>query len=353
MSLILVLNLGSTSTKVAIYQDLDCLLTHTIRHSSEEIAQFDQTLDQVDFRRELIEAWINQQSHKMDDIDLFCVRGGILKPIPGGIFRVTSKVIEDIHSEIYGSHVSGVGLCIGYDWSKRYNKEAIFLNSPSTDELDDVARITGIKGVFRRSGFHALNQKQMAWQFADSIHKTEKDLNLIICHLGGGISIGAHHHGRVIDVSNGLDGEGPFSPERAGALPNFEVLNLVEKYQGDLKAIKKLLVGQGGLVSHFNTNNLAEVMVMTRTDPNVKLIVDAMAYQIAKEVGVMATVLKGQVDQIIITGGLAYNQDFIDLITPRIEWIASVTLYPGENELFALASGAYRYLSHSEELKEY
>jgi len=352
MSLILVLNLGSTSTKVAIYQDLDCLLTHTIRHSSEEIAQFDQTLDQVDFRRELIEAWVKQH-YKMKDIDLFCVRGGILKPVAGGIYKVTAKVIEDVHSEIYGSHVSGVGLCIGYDWSKHYGKEAIFLNSPSTDELEDVARITGIKGVFRRSGFHALNQKQMAWQYAESIGKTDKDLNLIICHLGGGISIGAHQHGRVIDVSNGLDGEGPFSPERGGALPNFEVLNLVEKYQGDLKAIKKLLVGQGGLVSHFNTNNLAEVMKMSKTDPQVKLVVDAMAYQIAKEVGVMATVLKGQVDQIIITGGLAYNQDFNELITPRVDWIAPVTVYPGENELYALASGAVRYLSHAESLKEY
>jgi butyrate kinase len=353
MSIILVLNLGSTSTKVAIYQDLECLLTHTIRHSSEEMAQFDQTLDQVDFRRNLIEEWVSKQTQKMEDIDLFCVRGGILKPIAGGIYTVTAKVIEDVHSEIYGSHVSGVGLCIGYDWSKRYGKEAIFLNSPSTDELDDIARITGIKGVYRRSGFHALNQKQMAWQYAQSINKTENDLNLIICHLGGGISIGAHHHGRVIDVSNGLDGEGPFSPERAGALPNFEVLNLVERYHGDLKAIKKLLVGQGGLVSHFNTNNLAEVLVMGQSDPKVQLIIEAMAYQIAKEVGVMATVLKGQVDQIIITGGLAYNQSFIDLIAPRIEWIAPITLYPGENELFALASGAYRYLSHSEELKEY
>ena len=204
----------------------------------------------------------------------------------------------------------------------------------------------------RRTVFHALNQKQIALEYAKSIDKSINELNLIVCHLGGGISIGAHRYGQIIDVNNALDGEGPFSPERAGQLSNFIVLELVETMK-DISSIRKLLAGKSGLVSHLNTNSMIDAIKMSETDEYAKKVIQAMVYQIAKQVGSMATVLKGEVNQILITGGLAYNTDFVKDIIEYVKWIAPVTVYPGEDELYALASGAVRYLRNEEQIKIY
>lgn len=352
MAKILILNLGSTSSKGALYEDLKEIKSFTLRHSSEDLAPFKRIIDQVDYRKKCVEDWMKSEKYSMNDIDLFCLRGGLVKAIPSGIYKIDENIVDDVKQEKYGAHSSNVGLVIGYLWSKEYHKDAIFLNAPVTDELSDLARFTGLKGVQRRTVFHALNQKQIALQYASSINKNYDDLNLIVCHLGGGISIGAHAHGRIIDVNNALDGEGPFSPERAGQLSNFMVLDLVES-MNDIPSIKKLLAGKSGLVSHLNTNSMIDAIKLAENDEYAYKVVQAMIYQIAKEVGSMSTVLKGKIDQILVTGGLAYNADFVNQIIEYIDWIAPVSVYPGEDELFALASGAVRYIRKEEGLKLY
>jgi len=352
MAKILILNLGSTSSKGALYHDLTEIKSFTLRHTAEDLAPFIKIIDQVDYRKKCVEDWMSHEGYKMNEIDLFCLRGGLVKPIPSGIFKINEMIVNDVKQEKYGAHSSNVGLVIGYLWSLEYQKDAIFLNAPVTDELSDLARFTGLKGVERRSVFHALNQKQIALQYAKSIHKPYELLNLLVCHLGGGISVGAHEYGRIVDVNNALDGEGPFSPERAGQLSNFMVLDLVETMK-DIPSIKKLLAGKSGLVSHLNTNSMMEAIKLSEKDEYANKVIQAMIYQIAKQVGAMASVLKGNVDQILITGGLAYNTVFVQQIIDYIKWIAPVTVYPGEDELFALASGAVRYLTGEEGLKVY
>lgn len=352
MAKILILNLGSTSSKGAIYDDLTEIKSFTLRHSAEDLAPFKKVIDQVDYRKKCVEDWMNKEGYLMNEIDLFCLRGGLVKPIPSGIYKINETIVNDVKEEKYEAHSSNVGLVIGYLWSLEYQKDAIFLNAPVTDELNDLARFTGLKGVERRSVFHALNQKQIALQYSNSIEKDYETLNLIVCHLGGGISIGAHTEGRIVDVNNALDGEGPFSPERAGQLSSFMVLDLVESIK-DIPTIKKLLAGKSGLVSHLNTNSMIDAIKLSETDEYASRVIKAMIYQISKQVGAMASVLRGKVDQILITGGLAYNSKFVGQIIESVDWIAPVSVYPGEDELFALASGAVRYLTGVERLKDY
>lgn len=353
MATILVLNLGSTSTKAAVFQDETALHSVTLRHSAEELDPYPKVMDQIDFRKTAVETWLKEQGLTLADIDLFCVRGGLVKPIPSGIYRVTNAMIEELKAETYGSHVSNTGMAIGYRWGQETGKEVIFLNAPVTDELSDLARLTGLKGVYRRTIFHALNQKQIALEYAKSIGKPLSELKLIVCHLGGGITVGAHDRGRIVDVNNAIDGEGPFSPERSGALSARMTLELLDQCGGDRAKLNKLLVGKGGMISHLGTSDVKAIVEQAESDPNVRLILDAMIYQIAKETGAMATVLLGQVDQILVTGGLAYNPVICAKLKARIAWIAPVTVYPGEDEMEALASGALRYLRHEEALQPY
>lgn len=352
MAKILILNLGSTSSKGALYHDLTEIKSFTLRHSAEDLAPFKKVIDQVDYRKKCVEDWMISEGYKISEIDLFCLRGGLVKPIPSGIYKINQEIVNDVKEEKYEAHSSNVGLVIGYLWSIEHQKDAIFLNAPVTDELSDLARFTGLKGVERRSVFHALNQKQIALQYSNSIRKSYETLNLIVCHLGGGISVGVHTSGRIVDVNNALDGEGPFSPERAGQLSSFMVLDLVESMK-DISSIKKLLAGKSGLVSHLNTNSMIEALKLAETDEYASKVIQAMIYQIAKQVGSMASVLKGNVDQILITGGLAYNSTFVNQIIENVNWIADVSVFPGEDELFALANGAVRYLTGVEGLKIY
>jgi butyrate kinase len=350
---ILVMNLGSTSSKAAIFENEVMAASTTIRHSSSEIAAFHKVLDQQDFRREAIEKWMRDEHLSFETLDCICVRGGVVKPLPGGIYGVSKEVIDDILAEKYGTHVTNVGNCIGYYWGEKYNKPVIFVDAPVTDELCVLARYSGIKSVSRRSVFHALNQKQIARQYAKDIGGDASKLNLIVAHMGGGISIGAHRKGQVIDVNNALDGEGPFSPERSGGLSCFAVLDLVEEFRGDSRQVRKLLVGGGGLVSYLGSNNVQQIMVQAQEDDEARRVIDAMIYQIAKEIGAMATVLEGKVDQILLTGGLAYNEYICKMLAERVDWICGVKVYPGEDELAALAMGALRYLNKEEEVQSY
>ncbi len=350
---ILVLNLGSTSSKAAIFQGETMVKSTTIRHSASEISSFHRVLDQQDFRREAIEKWMREIDVSFESLDCICVRGGVVKPLPGGIYWVSKEVIDDILAEKYGTHVTNVGNCIGYYWGEKYHKPVVFVDAPVTDELCVLARYSGLKQVSRRSVFHALNQKQIARQYAKEISGDVASLNLIVCHMGGGVSIGAHRKGQVIDVNNALDGEGPFSPERSGGLSCFSVLDLVEEFRGDTRQVRKLLVGGGGLVSYMGSNNVISIMEQAQHDDEAKRVIDAMIYQMAKEIGAMATVLEGKVDAILLTGGLAYNEYICKTLSERIDWISDVKVYPGEDELAALAMGALRFLNKEEEVQSY
>ena len=353
MAKLLVLNLGSTSTKVALYHDDAVIETQTLRHTSAELAPYPTIMDQTEFRKGLIEVWLKSIDVKVSDMDLLVVRGGIVKPIRGGIYRITETIYNEVHAEIHGSHISNVGMCIGYRWALETGLDVVFVNAPMTDEFQDVARVVGLKGYQRRSGFHALNQKEIARQYAASIQSSVDDLNLIVAHLGGGISIGAHNHGRVIDVNNPLDGEGPLSPERAGVLPSRVMYRVMAEHNNDPKAVQRLLVGQGGMVSLVGSNDMRDIMHRAQREPDVDLAINAMIYQIAKEIGAMASVLYGKVDQILITGGLAHDASLINRLRPYVEWIAPISVYPGEDELGALARGALRYLRGEENLQTY
>ena len=353
MAQIFVLNLGSTSSKIALFADEEIIANQTFRHTSEELRVFPNVLSQTHFRKSIIDEYLKSKNVSLSSMDLIVVRGAVTKPIPGGVYRVDEAVYDDISHERNGSHISNVGICIGYEWAKETGKDVVFVNAPMTDEYCDLARVAGLKGHERRSGFHALNTKQIALEYAKSIGKTPADLNLLIAHIGGGISVGIHEKGRVIDTSNALDGEGPFSPERAGGLTSRMVIQVIKDNHHDYEKIAKILVGQGGLVSHLGTSDVKEVYERSLTDPHAKLILDAMIYQIAKEIGAIATVVNGQVDRILITGGVAYNTYITEEITKRVRFIADVSVYPGEDEMRALANGGLRYLRGEEALKPY
>jgi butyrate kinase len=353
MAKLFILNLGSTSSKIALFEDETIISSQTFRHTSSELDVFPNVLSQTQFRKDVIDTWLKEQNVSLKDMDLIVVRGAVTKPIPGGIYLVDEAVYDDISHERNGSHISNVGICIGYQWGKETGKQVVFVNAPMTDEFHDLARVAGLKGMERRSGFHALNTKQIALEYAKSIHKPVTELNLLIAHIGGGISVGIHERGRVIDVSNALDGEGPFSPERAGGLTSRMVLQVIKENPNDPEKVAKLLVGKGGLVSHLGTSDVKEVYERSLTDPHAKLILDAMIYQIAKEIGAFSTVVCGKVDQILITGGVAYNTYLIEELKKRVAWIAPVSVYPGEDEMRALASGGCRYLRKEETLKSY
>jgi len=348
-----VLNLGSTSSKIALFEDEVMVASQTFRHSSEDLNIFPNILSQTHYRKKVIDDYLKTRAVSLNTMDLIVVRGAVTKPIPGGVYRVDEAVYEDISQEKNGSHISNVGICIGYEWAQETGKEVVFVNAPMTDEYEEIARISGLKGIQRRSGFHALNTKQIALEYAKSIGKSTSDLNLVIAHIGGGISVGIHSHGKVIDTSNALDGEGPFSPERAGGLTSRMVIQVIQQNHHDYEKIAKILVGQGGLVSHLGTSDVKAIYERSLSDPHTKLILDAMIYQIAKEIGAIATVVNGQVDQIIITGGVAFNTYITDEITKRVAFIAPVSIYPGEDEMRALAFGGLRYLKGEEALKPY
>jgi len=350
---VLVLNLGSTSTKAAIYEDHQQVHQVTLRHTAIDLAPYAKVMDQLDYRKNTLETWLNEMNVSLESMDLFCVRGGLVKPIPGGIYQVTSAMIKDLEAETYGAHVSNTGMAIGYAWGQSTGKEVIFLNAVVTDEMSDIAHISGLKDVPRRSVFHALNQKQIALEYAHSLGKTPQDLNLIVCHLGGGISVGAHERGRIVDVNNALEGDGPFSPERVGTLTSRALFDVLKANHGDYESSQKQLIGNGGMVSHFGTNDMKLLVERAQSEAPVKLVVDAMIYQVAKEIGSKAVVFKGNVDQILITGGLAYNAYLVQSLKDHVSWIAGVSVYPGEDELEALAAGALRYLRKEESLQVY
>jgi butyrate kinase len=336
---ILAINPGSTSTKIAVYEGSNLIFLKTIRHSSEEISRFKKIADQFEFRKEIILKELSTADISISDLQVIVGRGGLIKPIESGIYEVNEPMLRDLKIGIMGEHASNLGGLIAHDLAKSIAGAKAYIADPVVvDELEPVARIAGHPKFERLSIFHALNQKAIARMHAKSLGKKYEEVNVIVAHLGGGISVGAHCKGRVIDVNNALDGEGPFSPERSGTCPAGALAKICFSGHYTLEQVKKMITGEGGLVAHLGTNNAQEVETKAKSgDEKSKLIQDAMSYNIGKEIGSMASVLKGNVDSIILTGGIAYNKDLINYIKEMVSYIAPVVVYPGEDEMQALA----------------
>ncbi len=351
---VLVINPGSTSTKIAFYEDENEVFTTTIKHSSEELSKFERIVDQYNFRKSVILEELEKRGIDVKSIDAVVGRGGLLKPLEGGTYEVNEAMKETLRSCRYGEHASNLGALIADEIAKIADCKAYIVDPVVVDEMEDIARVAGHPLFERKSIFHALNQKATARKAAQALGKRYEDVNLIVCHMGGGISIGAHVKGRVIDVNNALDGEGPFSPERSMTLPSGDLVRLCFSGKYTKEEVLKMIKGKGGLVAHLGTNDAVEVEKRIEAgDEKALLVYKAMAYNIAKFIGMMATVLKGDVDGIVITGGLAKGDEFVGWIADRVKWIAPVFVFPGEMEMEALRDGALRVLRGKEEAKVY
>lgn len=351
---ILVINPGSTSTKIGVFDNEASIFEKTIRHDTALINSFNNIIEQYEFRKDIILKTLDEEGFNISKLNAVCGRGGLLRPIEGGTYAVNEQMLKDLREGKAGQHASNLGGIIAYEIAKSLNIPSYIVDPVVVDELAPIARISGFSLIERKSIFHALNQKAVARRVAKEMGKRYEDLNLIISHMGGGITVGVHQKGRVVDVNNGLHGDGPFSPERAGTVPAGDLISLCFSGTYYREELMKKLVGQGGLVGYLGTNDAITVEKMIeKGDEKAKLIYSAMAYQVAKEIGAASAVLSGKVDAIILTGGLAYGKEFVKEISDRINWIADVIIQPGENELQALAEGALRILRGEETVKDY
>ena len=351
---ILVINPGSTSTKIGVYEDENLLFDKTLRHSAEDIAQFNSIPAQKDWRCQLVLKALREENFDINTLSAVSGRGGLLRPIRGGTYAVNDNLVNDCTIGVQGQHASNLGGILAREIGDSLGVPSYIVDPVVVDELTDKARISGMPELPRRSIFHALNQKAVARRFAKENGKRYEDLNLIVIHMGGGVSVGAHDHGQVVDVNNILDGEGCFSPERSGTVPVGDLVKMCFSGKYTQKEIYKKICGNGGFNGYLHTNDAREVGKMAESgDALAKQVWEAFFYQIAKDAGAMAAVLHGKVDQIILTGGIAYNPFTAQTLTDYLGWIAPVTTYPGEDELLALCQGALRVMTGEEEAKNY
>ena len=350
---ILVINPGSTSTKIAVFEDEKPIMLRNIHHSAEQLAQFEKITDQREFRRELVVKELEYLGIPMQ-FDIIMGRGGLARPVTGGVYRVNEKMCEDTYHAIR-KHACNLGCIIAYELAQRIPGCLPLIADPGmVDELDDVARISGSPLMPRICIWHALNQKAIARRFAREYGKRYEDLNLIICHLGGGISVAVHRKGLAVDANNALDGEGPFSPERAGTLPAASLIHLCYSGKYTKEELLKRISGKAGLMAHLGTTNVKELLGrIERGDKEVELLIDAMIYQTAKTIAGCSAVLYGQIDAILLTGGIAYSDYITSRLRKRIDFLAPVHIYPGEDEMQALALNGLAVWRGEREMKEY
>ena len=337
---ILAINPGSTSTKIAVYEDKNPLLVRNIRHTVEELSVFPEVTDQFDFRKSLVLRELEKEGIPFD-FDAIVGRGGLVKPIPGGVYEVNEAMRRDTEHAMR-THACNLGCLIAAELASLLPACRAFFADPGVvDELEDIARISGSPLMPRITIWHALNQRAIARRYAAEHNTRYEDLDLIICHLGGGISVGTHRHGRAIDVNNALDGEGPFSPERAGTLPAGQLIDLCYSGRFTSDELKKRISGRAGLTAHLGTTDVVAIVKSIEDgDKHAELILDAMIYQIARSVGAAATVLYGKIDAILLTGGIAHSDYVVSRLIDRISFLAPIHVYPGEDELEALALNA-------------
>lgn len=353
--LILAINPGSTSTKLGLYREDEIVFIESISHSSDELSDYNRISEQFAFRKDLIMKELDKRGVPVSDIRAVVGRGGLLKPIESGIYEVNELMRKDLESCERGEHASNLGGLIADDIVKEIPGSRAFIVDPVVvDEMHDVARLSGHPLIQRRSIFHALNQKAVARAYADSINREYEELNLVIAHMGGGISVGAHIKGRVVDVNNALNGEGPFSPERAGSLPAGQLVEMCFSGSFSKEEIMKMLKGKGGMVAYLGTNDFREICKrVDKGDKEAALVQQASSYQVGKEIAAAAAVMKGEVDAIILTGGMAHQVSHTDYIREMVGFIAEVISYPGEDELKALSYSGLLALNNRLEIKEY
>lgn len=351
---ILSINPGSTSTKVGVFEDGKLLFSETVRHSKEELDKFAAITDQADMRLELITKMLTENGIDINSMDAYVGRGGIIAPLESGVYSVNDKMVDDIFHTKASKHASCLGGLFARKLGDKNGKPSFVVDPVVVDERPAVAKVSGLPGHDRACVFHALNQKAVAHNYAKENGKAYEDCRLVVAHMGGGITVGAHANGKVIDVNDGFNGEGPFSPERCGGIQMDAVINMCfsgEYTKADMMAFANK---KGGVSAHLNTNDMREVeRRASEGDEKAKLIFEAMAYNVAKEIGAMAAVLSYDIDAVILTGGLAYSKPFVKLITDRVAKIAPTVIYPGEDELQALCDGALRVLRKEENVKEY
>ena len=351
---LLIINPGSTSTKIGVFEDEKELFEETLRHTNEELKQYDTIFDQFQFRKDVILNVLKEKNFDIKTLSAVVGRGGMLKPIEGGTYAVNDAMLEDLKVGVQGPHASNLGGILAKSIADEVGVPSYIVDPVVTDELADVARMSGTPDIPRVSKFHALNQKAVAKRYGKESGKGYENLNLVVVHMGGGVSVGAHNHGKVVDVTNALDGDGPFSPERAGSVPAGDLIKLCFSGKYSEAEVYSKIVGKGGFVAYLNTNDVkGTIDKMEEGDKACTEVYNAFVYQIAKAVGEMSAALSGKVDQIILTGGVAYSPVLVPDIKSRIDWIAPVTVYPGEDELLALAQGAIRVLNGEEEAKVY
>ncbi len=352
---ILAINPGSTSTKIAVYQNTNPVFLKNIKHTNKELKKFETLADQFEFRKDIIMKELKKAEIQLDLIRAVVGRGGLIKPIESGIYEVNDNMVRDLIDTTLGEHASNLGGLIAREIAGNLKDAKAYIADPVVvDELSPLARVSGHPAFRRKSIFHALNQKAVARLHAKSVMRAYEDMNLIVVHMGGGITVGAHEKGRVIDVNQGLDGEGPFSPERSGTLPVGDLVNMCFSGMYTKDKIKKMITGEGGLVAYLGTNSAYEVeMRAMKGDEEAKFYYDAMAYQVAKTIGSMCPVMKGNVDAILLTGGLANSKYFVNKIIERVHRIAPVHVYPGEDEMRALAMNGLMVIKGEIEPKVY
>ncbi|HHV26323.1 MAG TPA: butyrate kinase [Tissierellia bacterium] len=349
---ILAINPGSTSTKIALYDDEKEIFTKTLEHPIDEIEKYDKTIDQFEMRKDLIISFLKENGYDIDDLSAVVGRGGMLPTVKSGAYTVNEAMIDVLSNRPVMEHASNLGAPIAYEIAKMARVKAYIYDSVRTDELKDIARISGMPDIPRTSTCHVLNTRATAMKVAKKYGKRYQDMNFVVAHLGGGVSLNVHEKGRIVDIIS--DDEGPFSPERAGRVPCRELIDLCFSGKYDKKTMQKKLRGNGGLRAYLDTVDAREVEKMIKDgDEKASIIYEAMAYQVAKGIGELATVVDGEVDAIILTGGIAYSHMMVSWIKKRVKFLAPVEVMPGENEMESLAYGTLRVLKGEEAAREY
>jgi len=361
---ILAINPGSTSTKIAVMElnlvdtnekdSIKSVFSINIKHDAAEIDTFKCIADQYQWRKQCVLDKLTENGIDISEIKYVIGRGGLVKNIPSGIYRINDAMLHDLKTGYNGEHASNLGGLIADDIAKYLGVESFIADPVVVDEMEPIARVSGHPAFERKSIFHALNQKAIARTYAKKVGKKYEELNLIVVHMGGGISVGAHRKGLVVDVNQALNGEGPFSPERSGTLPVIDVIKACFSGKYTEKELNKMVVGKGGYVAYLGTNDALTVENrISAGDKEAEFYSQAMAYQIAKEIGAASTVLEGKVDAILLTGGIAYDKLFVEKIAKRVPHIAPIETFPGEDEMHALGLNVFLLLKGEMPCKEY
>lgn len=354
---ILAINPGGMSTKIAVYEDTAPIFSQSISHFVDDLSAFSSIAEQKDYRKNLILQSLKEHKVSLSDIEVFVGRGGMVRNLGSGVYRINDAYLHDANIGLNGQHASNLGGILAYEMAKEGNvkNEAYIVDPVVVDEYDEIAKLSGMANISRVRSFHALNQKAVARRYAQKVGRDYNDLKLIVAHLGSGVSVGAHKNGRVIDVNSALGGDGPMSPERSGGVPPLALIDICFSGEFTYQQVYKMLIGEGGVYSYLGTKDMMKVELMVRQgDRHAAYIMEGMAYQVAKEIGSLSAALYGEVDAIILTGSIAYSGLITDWISSRVRSISkNIVIYPGEDEMKALAEGVFDALHGRRVIIEY